>query len=467
MRPWWVLLVLLFCLQAAWVHSQTIYPGLHTDALADANFCPYSSSSPWRQKLPENPTLIPGDAGKARNYIRNSGSGRPFWRVAGDHDYDSGCQGTYCQADALMATWVATTSDPQVTITCECGNTNYGCWDHDANLCRGGSGGWSFSAYVPRNMVPGLNNPNEGDANWAVIQPNGDVFEAYHCLILSPVTAGITISPSQFCNGSRGAGFIGAMLRSNLRTDKGTNGAINSGPNAMAIGLKYNRVAVQNPQPNSAIWMNTSCNGSGFVYPATSETRVCDNPGDGLRTGAHLWLSMTHAQIDSAISAGQVNAAWRGILYAAHDYGIYLGDTGGGLGSDAPAFALGWLENAVQVVANHAHDPWIEWMQQISPGISTSTYAPTLWANPFLPFVDAFQVVADCYAEGTCANSIPTPPCEGGEPTTPPSTDCPRLPPLECWLDTLAGDPLPCGCGPGGGKKRLPPPTNVRVIRQE
>jgi hypothetical protein len=463
-------LVLLLSLQAAWVSGQTPYPGLHTDALADASFCPYVNTSPWRRRLPERPAhRRSGEDAIAQRYITNAGPGRPFWRTQGDQDY-AGCNPPHtCGNGSGFAVFVATTADHPVTFICRGEQTNYGCWENDVQVCGGGQAGCSrtWQGYAPTHVF-GANNEATDDVNWAIVQPNGDVIEAYHCQIHTTISDNALISTGVGSEGicqNGGLSYIGAMLKSNLGTDKGVNGAINSGPNALAIGLKYAHVGVANPQPNSAIWMNTSCNGSGFVYPASSATLECRNPSDGLRTGAHLQLTLTHAEIDAAIDAGAVPAPWRGILYAAHDYGIYLGDTGAGLDNSQPQFAAGWLEDATQVVLQGQHNPWVDWFHALDSSITASTYRPIVYSNPFLPFASSFIVVEDCYATGECSDSPPPDTDCGGPP--PPPDDCPRLSRLECMLAVFAGDPLPCGCRPGGGKKRLPAPTNVRVLRAE
>jgi hypothetical protein len=425
-RFFWTLLPLgLSLVLPGGLQAQALYSGLSQTALATADFCPYINTSPWRRRLPDRPAhRRSGEDAKARSYITNAGPNRPFWRTAGDQDF-AGCQGVdywnrCTQIDQGMVVFVASTADPQVTFTCDGRKMNYGCWEHDQMTCPPGRQcGWTYQGRAPRNLRPGFNGDGSGigDVNWAIVQPNGDVIEAYHCQIHAPIQSGDTLSaaPGSRCNSGAGS-RMGAMLLSNLARDKGTNGAINSGPNGLAIGLKYAHVGVANPQPNSAIWMNTSCNGAGFVYPATSDTRHCRDASLGLRTGTHLQLTLTHAQIDAAIAAGTVQAAWRGILYAAHDYGIYLGDTGCGLGDDQPAFGCGWLESAMQLVANGAHNPWIDWMHSLDSAITTRTYQPTINANPFLPFVGNVIVVEDCYATGTCSDSPPPETSCGGRP---------------------------------------------------
>jgi hypothetical protein len=422
---------------------QTVFDGLSPNALAPASFCAYGPDAPWRRKLPVNPVArISSENARAQAYITDAGTGRPFWRTVPQDAY-ANCGGNgapyNCEGNGGFPIFVAQSTDHPVTFTCHCQTTNYGCWENDANICNGNpTGSYSYPGRAPTNVFGG-NNRGTDDVNWAIVQPDGTVFEAYHCQIHKQIADNDVISstPNEgICvNGDLPdvGSYIGSMLKSNLTSGRGYNGGINSGPNAMAIGLKYAHTVppTGNPlsvNPNQAIWMNVSCTlDNAYVYPASSATTGCGG-GRGLPTGRHLWLNRTHAQIDQAITSTPALAPWRGVLYAAIDYGIYIGDTGCGVGpADGPILGCAWLENATQMVVNGQANPWLPWFNSMQSGSSL------VYTNPFLSFASNVEVVADCYAlpqaqsiAAGCTDATPpasSDDCSGGQVIPPPAAD--------------------------------------------
>lgn len=78
---------------------------------------------------------------------------------------------------------------------------------------------------------------------------------------------------------------------------------------------------------NHALFMVLSCgsNSPEFVYPATKGGAFCPDQTNAPPMGTHLWLDLTDPDIDAL----SIPAWQKMLLKTLHNYGAFMGDTGG------------------------------------------------------------------------------------------------------------------------------------------
>jgi len=323
------------------------------------------------------------------------------------------------QGNASYPVYYSRTSDPAVTIG-NCTNDNSGliCSDGNANVILGNiTSTWYIPAYArPSSFALG---GGLYDKNMAIIQPDGRELDLYRCLPSRDWQSGDSIQ------GLCGNG-VGVVLAADITRDKGINtGNINGGDNFSALLVRLNEI-IQG-QVNHAVASSAGCT-QGHVYPAPFDAYNCSQAGHsgGIPAGARLWLSWDHATIDSKTS---IPVQWRPIVYAMHDYGWYVFDTGG---TDQAMNAIGLedLLGQVLVPGGPAHTSWCDWScNQGSPwpcgaGTACAWGDGNIYFNDppsigldLSQFAGAMKVLDPCYAVGNCPDSIP-PPTGGGTPPT-------------------------------------------------
>lgn len=413
--------------------SPSNYTGLSNTAPIPLNFCPYTEI-PHRNRLPPSPAHI--DTTQTANlvalydYWESHGypNGDPDARVLGvvgkiDKDNTGGnggdCPGVdanECNGDSGYSIWVATNSDPLVTV--RCANVTYGCSnnitgnDNAPDCVTSPSDPSCIPAFrVPANARPSYNPELRfGDRNWQVIQPDGKSFAMYGCWPSRDFQNGDVLNansggPCQTLAGLQGLNYA------DIVTGDGINpGNINGGDDFISTIVTWREVEAG--QINHAMSVLLTCGSSTVVYPGAG-AGTCSDLGigtNGIPWGSRIWLDLTHAQIDDLITAGGQPAHMRPFLYAAHDYGVFVFDGGGGKGMNQP-----WLENTTAIVINGATNPWANWFAAQGWGIAGDGQYKRGDGIDWFDLKNNLHVLDVCYSHGTCSDSG-----QGSETSPPP-----------------------------------------------
>jgi hypothetical protein len=372
------------------------------------DFCAYSEA-PFRNRLPDNPQNVDSvNTQHLWDILRyfyslhpNSTDGNQVMGVIGKMPGASGsgaCDGsiTYCHGDSGYPTWIASSSDPLVTV--DCSTVRWGC----SNALTEVYPASSLPAFrIPANYRPSCDGTDWCDRNGQIIQPNGDSVLLYGCWPSRNFVGGdVLAAPS---GGPCPNGLSGAHYTS-VVTENGVNpGNINGGDDFVALPVKYHEV--QSGQINHAITALFGCGGGGTVYPGAGAGGCADAglPLTGIPWGSRIWLSLTHAEIDTLITNGVEPAAMRPFLYAAHDYGIYVFDIAGpqALGLYQPT-----LENPTQIVMNGATNPWVSWFTANGGSLAPDGIYKHSNTIDYKPLQSHLFVLSSCYAQHTCSDSI-------------------------------------------------------------
>jgi Concanavalin A-like lectin/glucanases superfamily len=397
-----VLAVLLLCVPSLGHPapcSPTNYTGMTNTGPMPGNFCAYAYR-PFRTLMPANPAHIdqtnttilqneyapgsfPEDVSRSNMYTLGR---KPLNGNEGNSNY---------------AVFKASASDPQITVNCA--NSNYGCSRDEAQVSS-----------IPALRIPAWVRPTSqwggGDNNMEIIQPDGKSVGFFGCNPGDRDWQNGDQIGGNVCNG------FGAADYADIVTSSGVNpGTVNGGSNFAALPVHYNEV-VQG-EIKHALLVFSGCF-TGAVYPAPFQAYRCDNP-PGIPAGAHIWLSLTRAQID-ATSTDIIPVHMRPFAYAAHEYGIFTFDTGNGLkwfGQPVLEDALNYLLQA----PDGTHSYWEPWFNQHGGGMSGDANLKINGRGSVIDWsglAGSLYVVDVCYAQGTCSDSIPE-----VAPTCPP--DCP------------------------------------------
>lgn len=420
----------------------TNYTKLTGTGPAPIDFRPYAMNSPWSLPLPTNPTPDPSSTwqNNIKAYAQNS---RIYIRSMHDDAFNpSVCQinqpGGRCGGVQSFGFWVAKLTDPQVTYVCNNTYTNYGCTLHDAQS-NSGAANFSYVGHAPVNFQASCNDSNScGDSNWAIIQPDGNILEAYQCPILQDVANSniLGAGAGSICSTFQTQSYIGSAGLQHV-TDKGESNLAASGPPGPIYFTYYNEAyPPATARIRHAIMFNVGCVWPGtFRYPATSETRACNTAGQGVPAGTRFYLNRTVAQIDADIAAGNLRSFLRPFYIALREYGGYILDTGTG----TPAFEILWLEDPSQWIRNGHHNPWTEWFAnaQANGGNVSSGFAgfgslhwvlqeqsSNFFGHPNI--VNNLIVLPECYARGNCGDSPAAETCDDTPPVIDPdpTLDC-------------------------------------------
>ena len=141
-----------------------------------------------------------------------------------------------------------------------------------------------------------------------------------------------------------------------------------------------------------ALFLVLTCgdNSPEWVYPATKGGAFCGDQTNAPPMGTHLWLDLTDAEIDAAALPWQ-----RPILKALHNYGAFMGDTGG------PGFDVEF-ESPLTYTSFGRVDPLVPWAQ--ANGFTfNSTYGWVgSWSNVPSSVWTHLHVLDPCVSQGLC-----------------------------------------------------------------
>jgi hypothetical protein len=316
-----------------------------------ASFRPYcanasanpSSPCPWNDKLPDNPQqLYPNSANVVASLFAASDSVTlpGDWSLGGDYNH---------------AVYLATSSDPMVTVTCTayCGVTS--ATFHIPSQARA-AGFFQYSTNL--------------DCHMGVIEPDGTEYDMYQACAYSGQSAFSVTGLYQ--TSILGAGQGGA-----------TDGA------ALAAGIPRFDEMLRGVIPH-ALFASTSCVTGSIVYPAGTQGSTCTS-GTGPPMGARLQLTLTDAQINAL----KLPEPWEyALLHAMHDYGIYILDTQGG-GSPGVGYGAVVFREESQTQYN-AYG--LSYPASSVPGLS----ADTGQFDSAIDWAHSFRIVSPCYAQETC-----------------------------------------------------------------
>ena len=412
---------------AAGTPSGSNYVNITNFGPAPADFRPFSAASAWNVRLPDNPQNIDtASTAWAKVYAANTG---PTLFMTEDNNAVTGCVSPCAGLNQSVAIYVATNSDPSVTL--DCSNVAYGCYN-DTLYSPVTSIPGTF--HIPATARSGVGG-NFGDSALGIIQPDGTELDFYGCKITRNWRNGDVIGSysNPTIQAGNGCGVNGIAV-ANVVTGNGYNNSVSSGHAYSAMVALYNEVVPAGATINHAILLAADCF-AGVVYPGSylGPPHVCSS-GQGIPVGSHVHLNLSHAQIDTKISQGVLSAGLRPFYYALHDYGAYITDGAFTAGcSSSPCFSPESLtpvmEDATVWLKNGGTNPWVPWYLS-QPGAwrwtqDTGTPLVSFRADLFAPIANNFDIVSACYAQGTCSDSIPP-----GNPTpTPPPAPLPPPPP--------------------------------------
>lgn len=395
-----LLVLVMSLLSATTLEAQSCSPQNYTkvtnDAPMPADFCAFAYL-PWRARLPENPQqTVAAQTAELRDHYAPGSSvdndGLQKLVTLGKKPTGSG------EGNSHYPLYKASASDPLVTVSCD---TGYGC----------SNGNHQQISEVPAFHIPAWARPNQpfdgGDNLMEILQPNGDTVGIYGCSELD----------GDFQHGDhlQDRCSIGAIDYANIVTSPGVNtGNLNGGPDLSALVVHYNEV--QHGQINHALLTFAGCF-HGVQYPASNQALDCED-GGGIPSGAHIWLTLTRAEID-ALPAEVVPAHMRVFAYAVHEYGMYVFDSG----NKQKWFQQPMLEQA-HAYLNRPGAPaegfWNAWfMQHGSGGVGGDKNIQLYGRGKVIDWsalADHLVALDECYARGTCRDSVP----EGQGGTTPP-----------------------------------------------
>ncbi len=259
--------------------------GLDAGEPPPACWRPYSSDSPFNRPLPDDPAADPNSEAIVDRVV---GFGPMQNLVAGYHD---------TRKDYSAPLYYSSRSDPLYRVHC----TRY-------------SGRCEIEGMELR--IPAAARPAAGgDGHLAVIDEQARWEYDFYDVSEKPDTGGtITV------------GWGGRTLVSGPGAD-----GLGSGATAAQFGRAAGIIRAEELEAGEidhALFMVVSCTSGASAWPAAAGTTgtVCRETEDAPALGQHFYLDMSEAALD------QLKVAkWkRTILDAAANYGMYVGDTGGG-----------------------------------------------------------------------------------------------------------------------------------------
>lgn len=363
------------------------------------NYASVTTASPWNLKVPANPGTVKTAAGTT-------------WLAAvftGGDKYGNSCPGvTSCWTTINAADgtrggypiWQASAS--MVAVTFECTTAQTSCTKDDVTGFEDTTGNFTISGFIEATARPGATGC---DCNMAVPQPNGTEIEVYNCIPTRNFINGDVIGGpggGTNCSGDT----YGMAAFTNLATDQGLTGAVDTGDSYLDRVVYYNQWQANNIPHTFQVTVGCTI---GFHYPATSQANACaGGVTNAFSGGDHLHLRLTDAQIATKIASSEFIAADGPAYYALAHLGFYVIDTGCYTaaedmddcgGSNTPK-----LESPQPWYANGGTNPWLT--SSIFSGRSTSSGTLTFAGDNFWGTVAPYmEVVGDCYATGTCSDS--------------------------------------------------------------
>ena len=405
-------------------------------------FCAFSYL-PWRVTLPANPhdtNIDHTNTDKLRQYyLPHSGANLP-----------AGTGG----ANLMKSTWrkprnnqegasqhplyKAKSTDPQINANCTDSSTaQYGC----GTLDYAGPGTCTAPDYacylhtVPAFRIPAYARQSAwygaDDVFLGVVQPDGTAVDVGGCFANDVdwqngwVLASWNYNPCYSNLYGVSYGAIGGSTPAH-----GNHlGNINAGDSMAALVVHYQEYLSGNIR--HALHVNGGCFQDG-VYPGTFALQCSDNaanpPGAGIPTGALMWLDLDHTAVDTMIRDHPevIPPYMRIFMYAAHDHGVYLLDTGAGVPYIAENFLLEdalpfltsthYYENNPGDTLGHGTFWWqfLDSFGQYAGAYADGSYKAINqldWSSSLM--VPHLWILKECYARGTCDDSQPEP---GGGP---------------------------------------------------
>jgi hypothetical protein len=139
-----------------------------------------------------------------------------------------------------------------------------------------------------------------------------------------------------------------------------------------------------------ALYVVLSCDNGSFVYPATKQAGSCSDITNAPPNGSHLWLDLTGPEIDAlAIPAWQ-----KMILHTFHDYGAYMGDTGG-------SGLVIQFDSPLTYTSFGRADPLVAWAQ-VNGWSPYNGYYVGHWQNVPASVWQHLHILDPCVARGSC-----------------------------------------------------------------
>jgi hypothetical protein len=239
----------------------------------------------------------------------------------------------------------------------------------------------------------------------SVLQPNGDVVDIGGCRPARDWQDGDVLGAPWVVPGSPCLDRPYGFAYGNIVTDLGNNnGVINAGDAAAALPATYQEVVVLG-EIRHAIHVYGGCF-TGGRYPGTYAGE-CPDRG-GIPVGAHLYLDMTRAEID-ATPTSIIPAHMRVFAYAAHEHGMFALDTGDGTKWISSGFLI---EDALPALQSGAitQSYWWDWFVAHGGAMTADKNLKLQTPIDWSQLASRMYVLQECYARGTCRDSIPETP---------------------------------------------------------
>jgi hypothetical protein len=308
---------------------------------------PYADTSPFNRVIPANAPSHPNSANIVRRVL---GFGAIGNLVAGEADSGS---------DWNHPTYYSTSTDPIFTLHCY---EDWGTCDVEGMKIR-----------IPDAARPAAG----GDAHLTVVdQASGWEYDLYK----------VRSKPA-------GGGVLEFRWGGRTRIDgMGTD----SDATAARFGNLAGIIRAQEMETSKiahALFMNASCDSGTYVYPARKTGRPCTAIGqsntDAPPMGARLQLAMSIDQINAL----PVPPWKKTILRAMSEYGMYMGDTGGGFGVS--------FESGSTYTSFGVEDQMVKFARENNVPTYNGKYVFNL--RDGVDWARYLRVVDPCTASGTCA----------------------------------------------------------------
>jgi len=330
----------------------------NVSALSPPGACwrPYSDASPFNRRVPADAPVVSNSSAIVKRWASFS---------INEPKFEAGTSGT--SYDYEHPIYYSLPTDPVYTVRC---TESWGTCEVEGMQVR-----------IPAQAKPAAG----GDGHLAVIDPlSGWEYDFWQ--VASKPVAGGTLKVSW---GGRTA--IGTADADGL----------DSNATAAHFGLAAGVIRPEElaaGEINHALFMVSNCTNGRSVAPAGSGTgRSCSSIGlsntNAPAMGQHFVLDMSHAEINSLDAP-----AWqKTILRAMADYGLYVGDTGGGFVK---------LQSGASYTSFGLPDPWMKLGRDLGvdswESSSTGTTKYLFDMRETIDWSSRLQVVDPCVSQGTC-----------------------------------------------------------------
>jgi hypothetical protein len=369
-----------------------------------AGFIPFSSTSPWNQLMPANPTLYPNSAiimATSESHAAQNNDLDTLGHFFVDNTYSLGY-------DFAYPVYLATNNDPLVNYVC-----------NHSGFC-GGTLLASASFHIPATAIPASGS----DSNIAVIQPNGI---EYDCWGTSKgqnpfVNNGSfnAISCSSFNLSGTGWQAWPGGNNQTITVAQANEASSSASGAAISTGLVYYSEIFDGTPGGNPYGIHHALHGliecfdpNTVLFPATS-TDAPNDPcsySNAIPYGARIWSDITPAQIlgqspmPSDVTLDHPLAVWeQAILIALYNYGSYAADTGGGNSNGGGIAVSTGLDSSASYEANGNKNPWYNYgfNNHINYASSVDRY---IFNDPWTPIHGIYNhlhIIAPCVTMRTC-----------------------------------------------------------------